>query len=734
MTEEKSTVLRGEIGRITFFNPENHYTIARFTTEAGQPVTITGILPDVTPGTLLTLSGSYVRHPKYGDQFKITSHEVRTPETLAGIEKYLGSGLIKGVGPVMAKLLVKQFGESTLDIIENEPEKLKKVPGFGQKRVAMIKSAVEGQKEMRGIMVFLQGHGVSTGYAVKIYRHYGKDALTAVQQNPYRLASDIQGIGFMIADSIARKLGLPKDSPERAKAGVMHVLSSMAEEGHVFYPYLELVDKCAEILSLEKDIILKGFTDLFERREIIIEDMNENDEDCKPDNKAVYLGPFHTAETGIAKRFNAVLSSPSRLKSVSPEQALAWVKAEMEIELEETQMAGVRTALASKAMVLTGGPGTGKTTLVRAILAVLSKMTPGIALAAPTGRAAKRLSETTGRPALTLHRLLEWDFGRRGFSKGADNPLAADVIIIDEASMIDSLLMYHLLKAVPDTAVLILVGDVDQLPSVGPGNVFRDIILSGRLPVVKLTRIFRQAAESLIITNAHRINEGEFPQIPEGEGGEKRDFYFIERAEDTAIQETVADLVIRRIPEGFGFNPLREIQVLTPMNKGTIGTVALNGLLQGTLNPHGKPVQAAGRAFRQGDRVMQIVNNYDKDVYNGDMGSLELVDEENRTAAVRFEGRIVEYDLNDLDELVLCYAVSVHKSQGSEYPAVVIPLHTSHYMLLQRNLLYTALTRAKKLCVLVGSKKAICMAIKNDKVRKRFTRLRKRLEEASLTA
>ena len=719
--------IQGQIERITFQNEENGFTVAKMKAQGKKDlVTVTGNLPGTNAGEVLELWGEWDNHPKFGNQFKIVRFKSVMPATVVGIEKYLGSGLIKGIGPVMAGRLVQKFGVETLEVIESKPDRLQEVEGIGRKRVQMIKDAWNAQKEIREVMVFLQGHGVSSTYATKIYKQYGQEAITVVKENPYRLAQDIFGIGFLTADKIAKSLGVPPDSLMRSEAGILYVLYQLTDEGHVYYPYEELIDKCKEILGVEREIIVRAFAKLGEEKRIVWEDLNDSGAELKPNNKAVYLVGYHAAEVGIARKIRTLLISNSAIRPMDADKAVEWVQRRLEIQLAEKQIEGVKTAIQKKVMVLTGGPGTGKTTIIKAVLEILRQITPKIVMGAPTGRAAKRMTETTGWESKTIHRLLEWSPQKMGFSRDNENPLDIDVVIIDEASMIDTLLMYHLLKAIPPSAVLLLVGDVDQLPSVGPGNVLKDIINSGTVPVVKLTEIFRQAMGSLIITNAHRVNRGEFPKIDSA--GTSQDFYFIERKEPEAMLEAILELVTKKIPSRFGMHPINDIQVLTPMHKGLLGTGNLNTVFQQALNPSQEVLTRGGRSYKPGDKVMQIKNDYEREVFNGDIGRITRIDFEDQAVEVSFDDRLVRYDYADLDELVLAYAVSIHKSQGSEYPAVVMPFHTSHYIMLQRNLLYTGLTRAKKLAIIVGTKKALAIGVKNDKTQKRFTGLENKLK------
>ncbi|MGZ6193206.1 MAG: SF1B family DNA helicase RecD2, partial [Syntrophales bacterium] len=627
---------------------------------------------------------------------------------------------------VMAKRIVKMFKEKTLEVIENEIDKLVDVEGIGEKRIGMIRKAWEEQKEIRAVMIFLQSHGVSSGYAAKIFKQYGNDAIKIVQENPYRLATDIFGIGFITADKIAEKIGFAKDSELRAAAGILYVLHELTDEGHVYYPYEPLIGKCKEMLDIDREIIVQAIGTVAVDKQIAIEDINHDLAEFQENNKAVYLAGYHIAEKNLAARLKTLVNAPQATRKIDSEKAIQWVQKKLSITLADKQIEAVQRAAENKVMVITGGPGTGKTTIINAILKIFLAIKTKIMLAAPTGRAAKRMSEATGHEAKTIHRMLEYNMRKGGFQKNEESPLDCDLLIIDEASMIDTLLMHHLLKAIPVTATYIMVGDVNQLPSVGAGNVLKDIIGSGIAPVVQLNEIFRQAKESSIIVNAHKINEGIIPNLKSNQD-KLDDFYFIEQEDPEKVLETIINLVRERIPKRFGFNSINDILVLTPMHRGTIGAGNLNTELQKALNPGEDGVLRGGRLFRVNDKVMQIVNNYDKEVYNGDIGRIASIDEEAKEVKVIIDDRDIIYDYSDLDELVHAYAISVHKSQGSEYPAVVIPILTQHYVLLQRNLLYTGVTRGKKLVVIVGTKKAMAIAVKNNKTAKRYTLLKERL-------
>jgi exodeoxyribonuclease V alpha subunit len=718
--------LQGEIERVTYTNDQNGYTIAKLKVYGRMElVTVVGNLMAPTPGEIIRVRGEWVNHPRYGEQFKIVRYKSMVPASVYGIEKYLGSGLIKGIGPVMAKRIVRVFGKDTLEVIEKEPEKLSEVHGVGKKRIGMIKKAWEDQKDIREVMLFLQTYGVSSGYATKIFKHYGHRSIEVVKENPYRLATDIFGIGFVTADRIAEKLGFPKDSAVRAEAGILYVLNQLSEEGHVYYPYSPLIRKCREILGIEEEVIAPVLQSSSENKKIVIEDVDQENGD-----KAVYLAKYYISETSTASRIKILADAPKSIRRIDSVKGVDWVQTQLSITLAEKQITAVKTAVENKVMVITGGPGTGKTTIISAILKIFSKLKASVFLAAPTGRAAKKMSETTGHEAKTIHRMLEYSMQKGGFQKNEENPLDCDLLIVDEASMIDITLMHYLLKAVPMQATLIMVGDVNQLPSVGAGNVLKDIIAAGAVPVVKLNEIFRQARESLIIVNSHLINSGKLPPLKSSKD-KLDDFYFIEQEDPEGVLKTILDLVKGRIPRRFGFDPFDDIQVLTPMHKGTVGASNLNIELQKELNPSAGELVRGDRIFRVMDKVIQLRNNYDKAVFNGDIGRITDIEPEKQEVSISFDGRKVIYDYADLDEIVLAYAISVHKSQGSEYPAVIIPLLTQHYLLLQRNLVYTAITRGKKLVVIVGSKKAFTIAVKNNRIEKRFTYLRNRLMSLS---
>lgn len=735
----------GIIEEVVFRNEDNGFTVMEIRSEAeGTTVTVVGNLPFAVEGERVKVTGQWTVHPDYGEQLKVETYETASPTSREGLERYLASGLIKGVGPSTAKSLVDHFGMDTLDIIQFNPERLTEIPGIGEKKAEAIAASFYEQKEVREVMLFLQTYGISTGFAVKIYNIYGDQTISIIKENPYRLAQDIVGIGFKTADRIARNMGVLFDSPYRVMAGTRYVLSRAANNGHTYLPREELTEKAAKLLGVDPQLVDNAIVSLVMDGDIILEE--------RSDHTAVYLQPFYVAENNISKR----LIELSMIEMNNPiddvDKVLYDLQKQEGIILAENQKEAVIESLRNGVMIMTGGPGTGKTTTVNCIIKVFQMLGAEVKLAAPTGRAAKRLSETTGQEAKTIHRLLEYGYLGEGepdlFQRDEDNPLSADVVIIDEMSMVDVLLMNHLLKAIVPGTRLILVGDVDQLPSVGPGNVLRDIINSGLVKVIRLTEIFRQAQESMIVVNAHRINHGEFPMLNLPD----KDFFLDRRESPNEILETLIDLLIRRIP-GFGkYHPVRDIQVLSPMRKGVIGVNNLNTRLQQVLNPPGrnKVEKVFGdMVFREGDKVMQIKNNYnihweryedgnlveDGDgVFNGDVGYVDSIDEVAREMRVIFDDdRLVTYDFTQLDELELAYAVSVHKSQGSEFPVVVIPLAWGPPMLMTRNLLYTAVTRARKMVVLVGRDRTIDAMVKNNHISNRYSGLEERLRNYFLS-
>ncbi len=666
-------------------------------------------LLDVPVGSVLLCDGEWKVDKKYGSQFIAESWEEVMPATIYGIEKYLGSGLVKGIGPKFAKLIVAKFGLETIDVIENDVQRLYEVPGIGKKRVEKISESWEKQKDIKNVMLFLQGYGVSTAYAAKIYRQYGKESIDKVKENPYRLADDIWGIGFKTADGIAAKMGYEKNDLRRCRSGIFYTLSQLSNDGHVYAEEEQLIKSAIQLLEVEEEPIRQAMTQMIES------------EDLKLDNEAIYLPPFYYAECGTARRLQTLLAVPETGKK-KPVFDLSAISKETGIEYDDIQITAIRQSVESKVMVLTGGPGTGKTTTTQGIIAALKTAGMNILLAAPTGRAAKRMSEATGMEAKTIHRLLEYN-PNDGYKRNEENPLEADALIVDECSMIDILLMNNLMKAIPTGMRLVMVGDIDQLPSVGAGNVLRDIIDSGKIPVIRLTRIFRQAQSSRIVMSAHAINRGIYPDTS---NGKDTDFFFIKTEDPNLVAESIVRLVKDRLPKAYHLLA-SNIQVLTPMQRGIVGASNLNLALQDALNPTSVSLNRGGYSYRKGDRVMQVRNNYDKGVFNGDLGYIEEVDMEERTLIANFDGTSVEYEVSELDELSLAYATTIHKSQGSEYPIVVMPVLMNHYVMLQRNLIYTGITRAKKICVLIGTAKALAYAIHNMSVLKRNTKLKERL-------
>jgi exodeoxyribonuclease V alpha subunit len=706
--------ISGVVERIVYENEENGFCVLKIKAKGfSELITLVGHLAAVSAGAIIRARGEWKTDSKFGRQFITQDYRESVPATVAGIEKYLGSGLIKGIGPAFAKRITGYFKEDTLRILEEEPEKLLKVAGIGQIRVEMIKKAWLEQKEIKNVMLFLQSNKVSTAYAVKIFKTYGQESIEIVKNNPYRLADDIWGIGFRTADKIAFQMGFARDSYERRRAGIAYVLNELSNEGHCFATREQLLDEAEKILELSKPLLDTAIQEMIAEKTII------------PDEgEALFLPPLYYSEIGVAGRILAINRTPSfyQLEDI-PSLIRQIEKAEGKI-YDIVQQEAISTAAVSKFMILTGGPGTGKTTTTLAIIKVFQRIGAKVLLAAPTGRAAKRMSEATGMEAKTVHRLLEYK-PPSGYVRNEKNPLECDVLIIDETSMVDIVLMNNLLKAVVDETIVILIGDVDQLPSVGPGNVLKDIIDSGIVKVVKLTRIFRQALGSDIIINAHKINMGEFPRLKGGKGG---DFFFIEEDQPANIIQTIKELCSKRLPAYYKINPLQDIQVLCPMKRGETGAHNLNLILQEALNKSDVSLKYGDILYKTGDKVIQLKNNYDKNVFNGDVGIITEIDLEERKLLLDFDQRQVEYDATEMDEVALAYAITIHKSQGSEFNIVVAPFSTQHYTMLQRNLLYTCVTRAKKIMVLVGSKKAIAMAVKNNRIMKRNTRLRERLE------
>ncbi|HVK85346.1 MAG TPA: ATP-dependent RecD-like DNA helicase [Kofleriaceae bacterium] len=714
----------GTLDRIVFRNEESSFTVARFTTAGHQPVTIVGELVGVNEGLPLRLRGQWIDDKKWGRQFRVATYQLKSPETLVGIEKFLSSGVIPGIGPSFAKRLVAAFGMETLEVIDRHPERLKEVPGIGAGRAAKLAEAFAAQRHVQDVMVFLRGHGVSAAFAARIVKTYGKDAINVVRANPYRLAHDVWGIGFRSADAIADKLGIARDAPERLEAGLLHALETAHEDGHMHVPDGELLTSTAELLGVAADHIAPRLGALEQRGLVIRESLGDR-------GPCTELVDAYRAEVGAAALLAEILRTPARGMSLDVHAAIHAFEAVTGVTLADQQRRAVEAALIDKVVVITGGPGVGKTTIVKAIVHLAKLTHRRVALAAPTGRAAKRLGEATVHEAMTIHRLLEYQPHEHGFARNPQNPLDADMVVIDEASMVDSELFTSLLAALRPGVQLCLVGDVDQLPSVGAGAVLADTIASGAATVIRLTEIFRQAAASKIVVSAHQINSGEIPEL-DSPPGATADFYFIGRDDPEAARQTIVELVAERIPARFGFDPITDVQVLAPMHRGELGTTALNRALQERLNPAqgGTELARGERVFRRGDKVMQLRNDYDKNVFNGDIGVISAIDTEEHILRVDFDGRTATYERAELDQLAHAYAVSVHKSQGSEYPAVVIPLATQHFMMLQRSLLYTAVTRGKKLVVIVGARRAVQLAVRNADAKRRYTWFAERVRAA----
>jgi exodeoxyribonuclease V alpha subunit len=728
--------LSGIIERVTFHNPENGFAVLRVKAKGQRGlVTVVGQLASVVAGEYVDAAGAWVQEPDHGLQFKADELRTTPPQTLAGIEKYLGSGLVKGIGPHYAKKIVEVFGERTLQVIDDSPTFLTEVKGIGPKRIQRIRESWSEQKAVRGIMVFLQSHGVGTARALRIYKTYGDQAIDRVKSNPYRLANDIWGVGFQTADELAEKLGIDRASPLRARAALRYVLQQLSQEGHCGYPEAGVKERTVDLTKIGKEIVDAAVEQQIADQQLVRES-SQTSEVSKTSEVSrkpaadswLFLPNLHHSEVASANFIHELIAEPHPLPAIDIEAALGWVEKIIRLKLAPTQREAIRQATTAKVLVITGGPGVGKTTIVRGILEIFAAKKLRCGLCAPTGRAAKRLAQTTGREAKTIHRLLEYDPSSGAAKHDRDHLLNVDLLIVDEASMVDITLLSYLLRAVPPSACVVLVGDVDQLPSVGPGTVLKEIIASGVVPVVRLTEIFRQAEESGIVRAAHRVNHGQLPQsAPADQLG---DFYFIDADAPPAILDRIITLIRERIPRRFRLDPFRDIQVLTPMNRSELGARNLNIILQEVLNPGPTDAEVArfGWTFRKGDKVLQTVNDYKKEVFNGDIGRIKEIDMQDQELTVAFEGKDVVYDFGELDELSLAYAMTIHKSQGSEYPAVIIPLHTQHYMLLQRNLLYTGITRGKKLVVLVGSKKALAMAVNKQDTSRRFTALCRRLK------
>ncbi|MBN1516487.1 ATP-dependent RecD-like DNA helicase [Candidatus Sumerlaeota bacterium] len=720
---EGEAAVSGVLERVTFYNPENHYTIARLDAEGHHGlITIVGNLVGATVGDCLDVRGRWKSHPQYGPQIEVESFRPVLPASAKGLEKYLGSGLIPGIGKKYAACIVAKFGVDVAAVLDNDPDLLGEVDGIGPKRLEQIKKAWGEQRSIRDLMVFLQHHDIPLTHASRIFRTYGEKAALILQKNPYQLAIDIAGIGFRTADAMAGRLGIPRDAPQRMEAGVLHLLKDRADDGHCFLPHEELLDGAMQLLEIDDPApVNTALKRLHEEEKIHLEKLPD-------ETKAVYLHYLWRFESAIARLIGGLLTTGKSLPELDVNAEIERFQREYNFQLAPEQRTAVEQALRGGVLIVTGGPGTGKTTLIRAIIEILRRAGASIRLCAPTGRAAKRLGEVTRMEAATIHRLLKFNPRTTAFEHNSNHPLKCHLLIVDESSMLDAPLAFHLLQALESGASLLLAGDVDQLPSVGPGNVLGDLIASGQVPVVRLETVFRQARASRIIVNAHRIHEGKMPFLDNEPGHGKLDFYFTDKSDPAEIKRAIIELVKTRIPRKFKFNARDDVQVITPMHRGELGTLAFNQELQAALNGKREPLIRGGRVFAVGDKVMQLRNNYDRDVYNGDIGNISLIDETEQTVWVDFYGRRVPYEYGELDELQLAYAITVHKSQGSEYPAVVIPIHTQHFVFLQRNLIYTAVTRGKKLVCLVGSKKALAMAVRNDQIQHRHTGLAQRLE------
>jgi exodeoxyribonuclease V alpha subunit len=709
-TEEMAGVVEG----LVYHNETSGYTVCSVAVHGKrEPVTVVGLCPSIWTGENIRACGRWVRHKRHGLQFQADAITCIVPSSVKGIERYLASGVIRGIGKVNAARLVKAFGDATLEIIEKESKRLEEVEGIGPQRRRMIKESWQEQKAVRDIMIFLQGHGIGTAQSGRIYRQYGHHAIAMISADPYRLCREIWGIGFKTADRVAMSMGIQSHSPLRARAGLVYTLQSLAEAGHCFCPEPLLLLEAQKLLEIPVEILAAALAHELETGSLV------------RDGEHVYIAALYEAEVHIAERVLRIAKAPAGFPPIETQKAVPWAEARMEMTFAPRQVEALTLSLASKVSIMTGGPGVGKTTLIRALVDVFLRRKLSVTLAAPTGRAAKRMEEATGHPAGTIHRLLKYQPRTGKFEHDRDLPLEGAVFILDEVSMIDQLLMSAFLDALPDDSHLILVGDIDQLPSVGPGNVLRDLIDSGTVPSIALDRVFRQESGGWIVRNAHRVNRGEPLTLAEGE--EDSDFYFVERQEPEQVVALLRELIVDRIPERFGFDPMSDIQVLTPMRRFLLGSDNLNMLLQEWLNPTGPHVERFGRAYRVNDRIMQIRNNYDKEVFNGDIGRIVALNEEDRKVVADIDGRSIAYDFNEMDELVHAYACTIHKSQGCEYPAVIVLLTTQHYRMLQRNLLYTALTRGKKLVCLLGSRKAVHMAIRNNEIGLRRTGLRQRL-------
>ncbi len=711
--------VEGAVDEVVFYNPDNGYTVAKFLPESGEPMTVVGEFPPLSPGEVLRVHGGWELNPRFGRQFKVDRFTMTLPASAKGIEKFLASGLVKGIGPVLAGRIVAAFGAGTIDVLNREPERLREVGGVGAVKLKEIKRSWAEHRDIRDLIMFLQEHGVSTGLATKIYRQYGDRSFTVLRSNPYQLSLDIFGVGFKTADQLALKLGMDPGSLERAKAYILYILEKDNEQGHVFSLAAEVLERCAADLEVDAGKADKALAGLIKANRVVAED--------EPIGRALYLPFFHQAQEEVVRSIHNLAGFPCKAPDIDLDKAVAATEKDLGMEFSTLQRRAVRESIERKILVITGGPGTGKTTIIKGVVDVFRKWGKEVLLAAPTGRAAKRLAAATGQDARTIHRVLEFQPKKGTFKRNASNPLKGEALVVDEFSMVDLPLMYHLLKAIPPWMRLVLVGDKDQLPSVGPGNLLHDIIESGTVDVVRLDQIFRQEKESLIVVNAHRINQGQ-SLVHAPPGDKNADFYFIRQEDASKAFQTILKMCSSSIPYKLGLSPLSpQIQVISPMYKGIVGVDNLNTELQKKLNPGGEGLQAGARVFRARDKVMQVRNDYDKDVFNGDIGSVLHADKAKYRLVVDFDGRTVCYEKDELNDITLAYAVSVHKAQGSEYQAVIMPLLTQHFIMLQRNLFYTALTRAKKLSVVIGSYKALYIAIKNDDPVKRNSLLKDKL-------
>lgn len=711
--------VEGTVERIVYADPETQFgVVVIIGPSRGAETVLVGNLFGVQPGEYIRCQGRYELDPRYGKRFRVEHYESVLPSNVAAIEKFLSSGLIRGIGKKYAKRLVERFGENVFDILENEPQRLREVDGIGPKRIDQILRSWEQHRAVRDLMLFLQKYGISQSFAPRLLAQYGSNTIEQIRRNPYQLALDIKGIGFKRADALAERLGIPRESIERVKAGVYYLLYEMAEDGHCFYPADPLIEQAVSVLEVGHDLVVSALNALQSEKRVVLEILPD-------ETRAVYLTPLYRHEVGVAQLLTRLSRTPKLFPKMDAEAELERFEQHYRFTLATQQRHAVATAIKGGVMVITGGPGTGKTTIIRTILTILQSAGIRVHLAAPTGRASKRMQELTGYDASTIHRLLQYSPQEGKFLRNPQNPLRTDFLIVDETSMLDITMAYHLLRALPATASVLFVGDVDQLPSVGPGNFLRDLILSETVPTVALHEVYRQAQESMIITNAHRINQGQMPALPRKIG--KTDFLFVEAEGPEQVLEEIKRLAVVDLPKHAGFSPTRDIQVITPMHRGLIGAQNLNRELQQVLNPNSPGIERGGMTFKVGDKVMQTANDYDKDVFNGDIGFITNIDREEQLLKVRFDQRLVVYDFSELDQLELAYAITVHKSQGSEYPAVIMPVHTTHALMLQRNLLYTAITRGKRLVCLVGQTKAIALAVHNVNQTPRYSGLHLRL-------